>query len=235
MENAELPMTVAISIPSAKEFAQQGAAMIQKAKSIVVGTPEQYALCGEDLKLIATRVKTIGETLDPIISNAHKTHRQLTTLKNEALAPYEDAKRLIQGKMGAYKRAEEERAAAERRRLEEEERRRQEAAALEAAAQLEQQGDTKAADEVIQAAIEAPQPVITAPIATPNVPKVSGVSARKRFVFDIVESAKIPREYLMVNEPAIRAVVARIGRDAEKLIPGIAVREEESFAARAFQ
>lgn len=221
---------VTIRIPDARVYAQAGEMLAKKARAIWVASADDYQACGEDLRVIATKTKAINDALEPIISSAHQTHRQLTTLRNNALAPYDEAKRVFQAKMSTYKREEEQRIAAEKRRLEEEERRRQEALALEEAAKLEAIGDKKAAEEVVQAAIEAPPPVFDTPAP---VPKVEGVSTRKRFVFSVVESHKIPRDFLMVNESAIRAVVNKLGKDAEKVIPGIEVREETAFATRA--
>jgi hypothetical protein len=54
------------------------------------------------------------------------------------------------------------------------------------------------------------------------------VTARLVWDFEIVDESKIPREYLMVNEKAIRAAIKAGVRD----IPGVRIFQKEELAVK---
>ena len=61
-------------------------------------------------------------------------------------------------------------------------------------------------------------------------PKVKGISTRKKWSFEIVDAAKIPREYLVPNEVAIGGVVRALKGATN--IPGIRVVSTDIMSAR---
>lgn len=72
-------------------------------------------------------------------------------------------------------------------------------------------------------------------VAVPVVPeapvKVAGLSTRERWAFRVTDASKLPREYLMPDESAIRAVVN--GLKGNTRIPGVEVYRDDTVTGRA--
>jgi flagellar hook-length control protein FliK len=125
-------------------------------------------------------------------------------------------------------RIERERAEARRR---QEEAARAEAAALEQAERAQDPGERQAAMDAAEAASQAQaSALIEAPREmTRGIRTDSGsVSARERWLAEVVDPALVPRAYLIPDERAIRAAVAAGVRD----IPGVAITLEEALTRR---
>ena len=71
---------------------------------------------------------------------------------------------------------------------------------------------------------------IPVPIMAPTVTKTAGLSTRENWEFQILDASKLPREYLMPNEAAIRAVVK--GLKGNTNIPGVRVYRDDIVAGR---
>lgn len=115
-------------------------------------------------------------------------------------------------------------AAAERRRIQEEIDARNRAAAE---AQLEAQ--EAFGDGVVVEPEPEPEPT---PVMAKK-PKLDANRIVKRWTFTIIDLKSVPREFLIANEPAIRAHVAycdKIGRDPE--IPGVSFQVRMSVESR---
>ena len=128
----------------------------------------------------------------------------------------------------AWDQAERKRIADEEARLREEARKKEEverAKLLKRAETAEAKGKEDKADELRQQAAEVSVP---APALAPA-QRAVGIQVRKSWDFEITDAAAIPREYLTVNETAIRKVVGAL--KGETKIPGIRVYEKESVAA----
>lgn len=72
---------------------------------------------------------------------------------------------------------------------------------------------------------------VTVPIVPATPVKAPGLSTRERWVFRITDPAKLPREYLMPDESAIRAVVN--GLKGNTRIPGVEVYRDDTVTGRA--
>lgn len=202
------------------------AQMLAEADSITI-TDEASA---EKAVEIASRAKKAAKNLeaarkafvaDP--NNYVKEVNGLTKYYAEKLAAVE---RGIGAKHAVYQRAVE----AERRRLEEEARK--EAERLRKAAEEEAR---KAAEEAKANGEEPPAPP-QVEITTPAVPKTDNVvrsqagtaHVRQDWKFEIKNAAAVPREYLMVDERAIREAV----KNGVREIPGVRVYQESKTVFR---
>ncbi len=128
----------------------------------------------------------------------------------------------------AWDQAERKRIADEEARLREEARKKEEAERaklLKRAETAEAKGKEDKADELRQQAAEVSVP---APALAPA-QRAVGIQVRKSWDFEITDAAAIPREYLIVNETAIRKVVGAL--KGETKIPGIRAFEKETVAA----
>ena len=157
---------------------------------------------------------------------AKKERERLAELqRKEDIRAEEEAARLADERAAAKteedkKRAEEQEQAAEERRQKEQDRLHQERLDADAA-----QRERTARAETLETRAEAKT---TAPVA--SAPKVKGISTRKKWSFEIVDQAKIPREYLVPNEVAIGGVVRALKGATN--IPGIRVVSTDIMSAR---
>ena len=118
------------------------------------------------------------------------------------------------------RRVQEQEEAAKRRREEEQERLHQERLAAEA-----EQRERTARAETLEARAEI---TTTAPVR-PGSPKVKGISTRKKWTFEIVDSEKVPDKYKTIDERKIRGVVTALKGDTS--IPGVRVYAETIMSA----
>jgi hypothetical protein len=118
------------------------------------------------------------------------------------------------------RRVQEQEEAANRRREEEQERLHQERLAAEA-----EQRERTARAETLEARAEI---TTTAPVR-PGSPKVKGISTRKKWTFEIVDSEKVPDKYKTIDMKKIRGVVQALKADAH--IPGVRVYAETIMSA----
>ena len=87
-------------------------------------------------------------------------------------------------------------------------------------------GQARAATSIEQAQnIQAAPPVYVPP------PAAAGSSARETWDFEITDPALVPREYLLVNDKAIRGVVKALKGNAN--IPGVRAYKTETLAFRS--
>lgn len=196
-------------------------------QAMAVATAEQYTEACEFLKSIAKTRKEVEGTFGPIKSKQYDAWKEAVAQEKKFLDPLDKATLLIKGKISGYL-AEQERT----RRIEEERQReiaRQEsdARAVAEATELERQGDTQAAEQIIHEAVTAPAPVVIVP---KTVAKQEGIAPRKVWKFRIVDSAKIPREYLSVDEQKIGQIVRAMKEMAK--IPGVEVYSEDTVSVR---
>lgn len=170
-----------------------------RAQAIVVETNEDYAAAADvvaSLKETGAKIKARKEAITKPLNEALRSARELFAPIEEQ---YAAAEAVVKQKLLAYKK-----------KVDEEARRKE--AAL--AARVEK-GTMK--PETAEKKIDAIQRVDTTTHG-----KVGSVQVRKVKKVRIVDAAKIPREYLVVDEVAVR-------RDAlaGKEIPGAEVYEEE--------
>lgn len=209
--------------PVGAELETKALSLRDQAKGIVVKDDSQFTVAGDFLKGVLALKKEILGTFKPIVEAAHKAHKAAKDAENRAVAPVEEAERIIKCSLSGYQ-LEQERA---RRRLEEEEKARakaEEEAIMAAANELAEGGEYAAAQAVVREVFDIKPPEV---IATP---KQEGISFRDNWRFQIVDKSLIPPEYLIVDEKAIGGVV-RAMKDKTN-IPGIRVFSEKIAVGR---
>jgi hypothetical protein len=186
---------------------------------------ESYLLFAGELQEIKRRQKVIDDRLEPEKKKAYVAYQAWNDLIKELKAPLLAREAFDKKEMAAWDTEQDRIRREEERRLQEEARKREEEARLQAAVEAEKSGDKEEAEAIIN---EAPAyvPPIVLPKATP---KVQGISYRDNWTFRITDTNKIPREYMIPNETAIRKVVSAL-KDKSN-IPGIEVYNERIVAA----
>ena len=102
---------------------------------------------------------------------------------------------------------------------------------LEEQRRLQREADERARKEA--EAFEEPPPPVAAPVVVKEAACVVGFSGTKaaasvKWVHEVTDAAQVPREFLMVNEAAIKAAIAGGRRD----IPGVRIFEQVRTAIR---
>lgn len=191
----------------------------------------------EYLLAIAALRKEIADTFKPMKDAAFKAHRIICDQERTFDAPLAEAEGAVKRQIGGYvqvqqrlareaeqqAREEAQRVAAEESRL------RTQEEALQQAIDLEERGDMQGAQAVLASPAYVPVPYTApAPVAA-SVAQVKGVATRMEWDFRIVDFDKVPREYLLVNESAIRQVVK--ATRGKVRIPGIEAFEKPVVSA----
>lgn len=186
---------------------------------------ESYLLFAGELQEIKRRQKVIDDRLEPEKKKAYAAYMAWNDLIKELKAPLLAREAFDKKEMAAWDAEQERIRREEERRLQEEARKREEEARLQAAIEAEQQGEKEEAEAIINE-----PPAYVPPVVLPkSTPKVQGISYRDNWTFRITDPNKIPREYMVPNETAIRKVVSAL-KDKSN-IPGIEVYNERIVAA----
>jgi hypothetical protein len=197
-----------------EQVAQKASLLVQNAVTLKVTDPTTQHQASQVLLAIAALRKEVADTFRPMKEAAFKAHRTVCEQEKKHDQPLADAERAVKAQIGNFvaeqnrlaREAEEAARKAEHERAEREALELSQQRAIEDAVALESIGDTVGAQAVLDN--PAPMPVryvAPAPIA-PQVAQVSGVSTREDWDFRITDEMAIPREYLLVNESAIRAL-----------------------------
>lgn len=203
----------------------------ERAKALVIDTPESYSLAAEMLKGIKGLRAKIADTFGPLKAKAHAAWKAIRDEEKKADAPLTEAEGVIKRAMVTWEAEQERIRQAEQRRLAEEARQAEETRRLAEAAALEREamatGDAALlaeAEDIIAEPVMAP--VVILPPATP---KVAGISYREQWDYEVTNDALIPREFLVRDDKKIAGVV-RAMKGATK-IPGIRAFSRKVVAA----
>lgn len=215
-------------VSDATHITRDASITVETTRSLRVVDATSYTRAGELVTGLRALSKRITAFFEDDVRRAHELHRSLTRKRSEAVDPVDKECARLTREMGAWKTEEDRKAREAAARLAREEQERQRAIALEEAAALEAQGEQALAESVVEQAIAMPAPVI--PIA-PTAPKVDGISYRSVWRHEVVDVALVPREYLVIDEAKIAAVVR--ATKGTLPIPGVRVYEEQIAVVRS--
>jgi len=187
-------------------------------KEIVVDNQEAYIHFGDVMKLCKAKIKEVDEERKSYTDPLEKSKKLLIAKAKEIIDPIESYVTKIQSAMGAYYLVEEKRRAEEQKRLEDD--------AIKKANEDAEKLAKETKTEVI-VPTDVIVPVVEAIKTTKG--QVSTTTGIKYNDFTIVDEMLVPREYLIVNESAIRDAINRGGI---KEIAGIRIEEKVRFNSR---
>jgi hypothetical protein len=212
-------------LPEVRELETTVNDLATYARDFKVTTAEQYSAAGADL----TRIKAARKRLDDIrtgitrpMDAAKKAVMDFFRAPGEKL---DQAERAIKRAMVDFTEEQERLRLEEQRRADEAARKERDRLAAQAARAAES-GKIEKAEQ-----LQARAATVVAPVISREPPKVTGVSTRDVWKFEIVNEMEVPREYLMVDESKIRKVVGAL--KGETRIAGVRVWPEKSIAAGA--
>ncbi len=208
--------------------------LLAAAQRAVIDSPEALEKAADLTKMIKVAAKKSDDLrltlVKPIKEHAARIDAMFKPIKDD-LAKAETA---IKNKAGAYmeeqRRIAAEAAAAQQRAREE--------AALRAAEAAQESGDQTAADQIIQqAAAAAPVEAEAQGVARGDFGGT--LSTRSTTKHRVVDITKVPAEFLLVNDAAVRAAIraaqkaaAESGRPFELTITGIEIYEDQTVVSR---
>lgn len=208
--------SVSLVVPQADpELSNSAKRMLAQAQALKVITADNYESAAAVLQNLTAREKEVeaqkAEVWDPLA----KLTKAVQALFNPPLKVLDEAKRIVSGKMGVYALEQRNIAlAAQQRAYQEAKDARQKL--LDKAERAADDGNHARA-EVLEARAESVQ----AETIEVDIPKVSGIQLRERWLFEVTDPTKVPREFLMVDERLVRAEVN--AKEHLANIPGVRI------------
>ena len=210
-------MTNLVPENEVKEIAEQTRDIVQVAENSVIETEQNLVEASDMLSYIAKTKKAIEEKRKFFVKPLNDQVKRINEMFKGYAAPLEKADGIMRKKVLVYRQEQDRKRRAEEealRKLQEKEQKRLERLA-------KKNGDV------------APPP----PIITPFIPQqektvqsdLGAVSAKMVWEFEIVDENKIPNEFKIVNEKAIRAAVKAGVRN----IPGVKIYQTETLAVKS--
>lgn len=223
------PPTVVLDHKKVAEMQAIGPKILAQAQDLTVDTKEDYEASGMLLNTLATRQQRIIDFFEEPAKQANAVHKFITGLRATLVLPLQQAEQLLKNRRRDWRNEEE-----RKRVLKEEEERKKakeeaDARAIEEAKQLAEIGETAAAEIVIERAATAPAPPVIIPS---TVPKQAGHNIRKVWKFRVKNPSEHKREFLILDDSKVQTIVSKLGRDAETLVGGIEVFQDEIETTR---
>ena len=192
-------------------------ALVNEVKALVVTTAQEYAATGEKVSTIRGLEKALEAEYKehPVIIEA----KRLQVIKGDLARHLEDARKYAKCLMMDWEDKQEAARVAEENRLQAIAKKQAEDEAIAQAQVAQDAGQHEEAEAIISEPVAVPIVVIPKAVV-----KVAGHTRRMVPKFRIINSAIIPRQYLMPNEVAIGGVIRSLKGAAN--IPGIEYYEE---------
>lgn len=207
---------IRLTMPEADpELSKAAKRMLLQAQSIVVTNAEEYEAAAAVLQNLTEREEEIEARKATIWDPLAKLTKACQVLFNPPLKVIEQAKNVVRNTMGVY--------ALEQRNIQRAAQQRADDAAEEAREKLLAKAERAVDNGNPERALvlEARAQSVQAPEIEMDIPKVTGLHLRERWLFEVTDATLVPREYLMVDERLVRAEVN--SKEALAKIPGVRI------------
>jgi hypothetical protein len=218
---------------------QQTADLAATALSLTISTHEANIAGQELIIAIGSMSKQVTDFFLPMKTAAHAAHKAVCDRENQTMRPLLDAKRELSTKLVAFEKQVEEDRRAKQRRLQIEAQAAAEAEAkveaerlaLEDAIELEEAGDTVAAEAVLSNPVPIVPRYVSPPVVASSIIRVAGAVVRETWKARIVNANLVPREWLLIDEAGLNKHAA--SRKGLALVPGVEFYSESSIHGRS--
>lgn len=214
------------SLPELNSLLSMSTALVEQSKTIAVFRRDQtgkitvadadaFMKATEQVQALKSVVEQMEELYEPFAAGLFKAHRTVTGLRAGNVAePSAEIKRL-KLEREQYAAEEDRKARAKAQAEAEEARKAEEARLIEQARVAAAEGDSVAAEAILEEAVnvEAPPAVVQS-----TVPVAQGLSFRSTWEWVLTDKAKLKPEYLIVNDKAIAALVRSQHKSAEQMV-----------------
>jgi hypothetical protein len=224
----EIPPSLSVTAPVPDQARALVARSIQDLSMVesiaAIDSPQARLIVAHELIEVTGRANQLEALRKDITRPMDDAKKKVLRLFAPALERYATARAGLKRAILAWDQAQ------ERKRRDEETRlrdlaRKERAKLQQAANKAAAKGQDDMADALQQRADTLPMPVVPPDAA----PKTAGVTTREHWTFRITDAAAIPREYLVPDEPTIRAVVRALKGATN--IPGVEAYAEQIIAA----
>lgn len=216
---------VDIKIEQPDDVSTQANATLANAQSFTVANAEDYQAAAEELSAIKGKWNEIEKSRKALKKPIDDAARAVQSFFKPPLDYLTRAESVLKRAMIAWKN-EQDRIAREEKQKAEAKARKERDRLEKQAREAEEKGRAERAEVLRDRAVST---VAAAPVT--EAPKVSGISTRTVWKFRVVDAAKVPDKYKLVDEKKIGGVVRALKGDTD--IEGIEVWEESSMAARS--
>lgn len=213
------------SDPKVKELTASTQSLVAKARTIKIATADEYSGAAIELQTVKgarERLESLRKSFTQPLDQAKKAIMDFFRAPTEQL---DETERLYKRAMIGFSDEQERIRREEQARADEAARKERERIEAQAAKAAES-GKVEKADALQQRAA-----AVVAPVIQREAPKVAGIETRKIYRFEVTDPAKVPREYLSVDEKKIGGVVRALKLQTN--IPGVRVWEDKNIAAGA--
>lgn len=208
-----------------REVAEEAQMLATVAARYSVATAGEYSVAGDELKRIKAAQKRLDEVRKSITRPIDAAKRAVLDLFREPETRLSQAEANMKRAMIAYSDEQDRIRREEQRKAEDAARKEREKLEAQAAKAAEAGKDARA--EVLEQRAAA----VVAPVIQREALKVTGVSTRETWQFEVVDADAVPREYLAVDTVKIGRVVRALKGDTQ--IGGVRVWAEKQIAAGA--
>lgn len=207
----------------------EGTRLATTVKGLTINNNQEYQNSGEFLKQIKTVSKILDDSRKEITRPLDEAKKRVMDFFREPLEQLSSAETVLKKALLSYQQAQERiRLEAERKAIAEakaeEERKRK--VLEERAAKAEEKGQEAKAEMLREQASDVYVPTV---VSAPNVEKIKGLSSKKVWKCRITDEAKIPREYLVINEPMLNKMAQ--ATHGKIPVPGVEFYQEEIISA----
>lgn len=217
--------TMQIDDPQVQELTAQTETMLALGTSYRVTNAGEYATAGLELQRVKAMQKKLDElrkTMTRPMDIAKKAILDFFRTPEEKLVRAENG---IKGAMVGYQSEQDRIRRLAQAKADEAARKEREKLAAQAQ-KAAQKGRHEQAER-----LELRAASVVAPVIPSEAVRLRGVSVREVWKFEVTDEAKVPRDYLSVDEAKIRKVVNALKGDAQ--IPGVRIWAEKAVAARS--
>jgi hypothetical protein len=187
---------------------QEALAFAQKYQQVKVTDASDYEYASEALRQIVAKRKWWQGLVSPVKEAMHKAHAAVCAMEKTVDDPLARIELALKNAIKGYLAEEERKRRAEEDRLrklallaaESDLKKEADEAKLEMAIELEQSGNSAAAEAVLNTPSPT-LPVYVPPIVLPStVQKQNGISRKSNWKWRLIDESAVPREFLMVDE-----------------------------------
>jgi hypothetical protein len=189
--------------------------------AITVSDPAAFVTASEQVQALRSVSDEIGELMAPFIDRLFKAHRTATAIRKQYLDPIDAEVKRLKFEREQFAAEEERKRYKAALEAQEEARKAEEARLLAEAQAAAADGDSVAADAILEEAanVEAP------PVILPStVPTVAGTSFRSQWEWQLEDITKLKAEFLQVKEKEIGALVRSMHKSAEQVVGNGAIK-----------
>ena len=222
-----------------EQIEEKALTVLTQSQALTVTNEAEYVQAGEFIMGCKGLISEIKTFFKPMKDKAFAAHRQICDQETNSLKPVEQAIKVATTAALPWKQEQDRFAALEAERIRQKKIKETERLKLQEAELLEKFGDTEGAEQALQEAVTEPRRSKVESI----IPKVAGLSTRKRWTFRFVSPDQVVRKYC---QPDKQMIQLRIGNyftmlprpTAEQIktlqdeIGGVEVFQEEVFAGR---